>query len=78
METLNEKILTKILKIAKEIGLNIKKLQEDMCSEEVEKEIDITKKIAHQLNIHGTPAFIIKEQVFPGFMDINDIKNAIK
>ncbi len=78
IETLNKKILDKILKIAKEIGLNIKKLEEDMCSEEVEKEIDITKKIAHQLNIHGTPAFIIKEEVFPGFMDINEIKKAIK
>ncbi len=78
VETLNKKILDKVLKIAKEIGLNIKKLEEDMCSEEVEKEIDITKKIAHQLNIHGTPALIIKGQVFPGFMDIREIKEVIK
>ncbi|MBP3615872.1 MAG: thioredoxin domain-containing protein [Alphaproteobacteria bacterium] len=78
VETLNKKILDKVLSIAKKIGLNIKKLENDMCSEEVEKEIDITKKIAHQLNIHGTPAIIIKDKVFPGFMDIAEIKEAIK
>jgi len=77
VETLNKKVQEKIFKIAEEIGLNIKKLEKDMCSEEVEKEIDITRKIAHQLNIHGTPAFIIKGNVFPGVMDIIDIKKAI-
>ena len=78
VETLNKKILNKVLKIAKQIGLNIQKLQNDMCSEEVEKEIDITKKIAHQLNIHGTPALIINNRVFPGFMDLSEIREAIK
>ena len=78
VEMLNQKIFNKIIKIAKQIGLNIEKLEKDMNSEDVEKEIDITKKIAHKLNIHGTPAFIIKDEVFPGFMDINEIKKAIR
>ncbi len=78
IEMLNQKILDKIIKIAKEIGLNIEKLKKDMNSEEVEKEIDTTKKIAHKLNIHGTPAFIINNDVYSGFMDINEIIKAIK
>ncbi|MBR1544394.1 MAG: thioredoxin domain-containing protein [Alphaproteobacteria bacterium] len=78
VETLNKKILDKVLDIAKKTGLDTKKLQNDMNSEEIEKEIDTTKKIAHQLNIHGTPAFIIKEKVFAGFMDVTNIKEMIK
>ncbi len=78
VEMLNKKIFDKVIKIAKNIGLNTEKLEKDMNSEDVEKEIDITKKIAHKLNIHGTPAFIIKDEVFPNFMDINEIKKAIR
>ena len=76
-ENLKNKVLNKVLKLAKNTGLNLKKFKTDLSSEEVEKEIDITRKIAHKLNIHGTPAFIINGQVFLGFMDIIDIKEAI-
>lgn len=77
-EKLNQSITEKIWKIAQKHGIDTQKLIFDMQSENVYKEISQTREIAHKLGIHGTPALIINNELFPGFMDIEEISSIIK
>lgn len=78
IEKLNQNITEKIWKIAQKHGIDTQKLLFDMQSEDVYKEISQTKEIAHKLGIHGTPALIINNEIFPGFMDVEEIFSVIK
>ena len=57
-----------VLKIARDIGLDIAKLREDMNSPEVNEHISTSMRIAATLNINGTPSFVIGGEVVPGFV----------
>jgi protein-disulfide isomerase len=61
--TLNSETINSI---AKEVGLNINKLTADMDNPEIDERIERNKFIAEQLNISGTPAFIVGEEVVAG------------
>jgi len=56
----------KIIKTAASLGLDTDKLKADMKSDAVNQEINSTREIARALNITGTPAFIIGDQIIPG------------
>lgn len=49
----------KALQIAKTIGLDTDKLQKDMSSDAVKKQIDDNFKLAQALGLMGTPTFVI-------------------
>jgi protein-disulfide isomerase len=57
---------SRIMKIAKNIGLDVAKLQTDMESSEISKKIEETKALAAHLGIRGTPAYFIDNQMIPG------------
>ncbi len=48
-----------VLKLAKKAGLDVKKLQKAMQSDKIKQQIESTYKIAKQLQLQGTPVFII-------------------
>ena len=48
-----------VLKIAKKVGLNIKRLKRDMNDPKVEKVIESNMKLAQKIGVMGTPAFIV-------------------
>lgn len=68
----------KILKTAESVGLEIKKLQDDMKSNEVTEEIVSTREIAQRLNITGTPGFIIGDEIIAGAVPPETLKEVIK
>jgi len=58
---------TMILDIAKAVGgLDIEKLKADKDSEAIAARLDSNVQQARKLNINGTPAFIIGQEVAPG------------
>lgn len=65
-------------KIAKDIGLDVKKLKVDAVSDDVAKIIDENLGQAQALNIRGTPGFVIAGQIYPGFMPADQIKSILK
>lgn len=65
-------------KIAKTVGLDIKKLKKDAKSDEIAKIIDENLAEAQALNIRGTPGFVIAGQIYPGFMPADQIKEILK
>lgn len=67
----------KVLKTAEKVGLDMEKLKEDMKSDKVTAEINSTRDLARGLNITGTPAFIIGDQIIPGAVPPEALKEVI-
>lgn len=67
----------KVIVTATEMGLNEQTLRKTMLSSDVEKELNATETIARDLGLTGTPAFIIGGQVFPGYMELDQLQKVI-
>lgn len=66
-----------VLRIAKEVGLDIKKLQADMQSPEVEEHIATSMRLAEALGFNGTPSFVVGDQLIPGYVDKAQLADAV-
>lgn len=62
---------------AKNVGLDIVKLKIDMVSKEVEQALIFSAQMAEDLNINGTPAFIIGGRLIPGAIGYQNMFNLI-
>lgn len=67
-----------LIKVAKEAGLDADKLKQDAQSEETRKAVAKSRDVAMDLEIHGTPAFIINGKLFPGYLGEEGLKKAIE
>lgn len=68
-----EEIITKL----SEIGFNSAELSQKMDSREVKKTLSENRKLAQELGIGGTPAFILNDQFIDGFVDYNRLVQII-
>ena len=66
-----------ILSIAREVGLDTKRLESDMANPEWQTVIDRNRALAKNLGISGTPGFIVGTEVVPGALDVNGLKELI-
>ena len=62
-----------ILKIARDLGLDITKLKLDMNSPAVEAHIAQSSALARNLGFTGTPAFIVGDRTAPGMLSVDEI-----
>lgn len=67
----------KVMVTATEMGLKEADVRKMMADPAVTAELTATADLARQLNITGTPAFIIGGQVYPGYMQPAELKKAI-
>jgi protein-disulfide isomerase len=58
-----------IRQTAKDVGLDIKKLEADMGDPTIQKEIDGNIALARELGIRGTPGFVVGDTLVPGAID---------
>jgi protein-disulfide isomerase len=63
--------------IAKAQGLDLDKLKADMQAPEISQAIASNQKLAQELNITGTPAFVIDKTVVPGYLPVDGLMAAI-
>lgn len=63
---------------ADQLGLNYEKLQKDMNDEKINGYLLNNYKLASDLSIQGTPAYIVGSQIIPGAVDINTLTNIIE
>jgi protein-disulfide isomerase len=57
---------TRVMAVAKTVGLDVKKLEKDMQSDAIQKQIDENFKLAQALELVGTPSFVIGKWVVDG------------
>ena len=68
----------KVFKIAKKIGLDLSQLRIDMNNPQIEQQLLKNREIAKLLGLNGTPAFIIGDIIYPGALNLNNLKEIIK
>ena len=68
----------KVFSTARKIGLDINKLKKDMNNPDIEKQLMKNREIAKLLGLNGTPAFIIGDIIYPGALNLNNLKDIIK
>ncbi len=75
--SLNEK---SVFSIAKKSGLNPVALKREMQQKagDIQAVIQRNYKLAQALNINGTPAFVIGNQLLPGAVDFETLKASVK
>jgi protein-disulfide isomerase len=66
-----------VLEIAKGQGLDIAKLTEDMKDQKILNTISTNYDLAKTLKLNGTPAFIVDDKVFPGYLPLDALESAI-
>lgn len=67
----------RVLSLAEGMGLDVERLQADMQSEAVEQQIRDNHGLARQLQINGTPAFVIGDEVVPGALTMPQLLDMI-
>jgi protein-disulfide isomerase len=63
--------------LAREMGLDVARLQKDASGSEVNAALSENQRLAEKLAINGTPAFIIGEEVIPGAIGQGPLRQAI-
>ena len=66
-----------LMRVAKSAGLDTDRLKTDMETPAIEAALAANGALAEALNIRGTPAFVIGDQLFPGVMDLKSMKKAV-
>ena len=66
-----------LIKLAKTLKLDLKKFKDDMASDEIVSLIEKNIEFARNLNIRGTPSFIINKKMYPGAYDFNKLEKII-
>ncbi len=61
----------KVMVVARSVGLNTKKLRKDMRDPEIQALLEKNFILAKALNITGTPAFVIGDELVPGAVSID-------
>jgi protein-disulfide isomerase len=62
---------------ARKTGLDWNRLQRDMADPAIMARIDANLKLASQLQIDGTPAYVIGKRLLPGAVDIAELQSAV-
>ncbi len=73
--SLNE---ARILKLAESLGLDVAALKATMSEGWVEAAIQANYQLGRILNINGTPAFIVGDEVVPGAIGIEQLQELVK
>lgn len=63
--------------VSDKLKLNYAKLQQDMSDPKVGLEIERNIKLAAALDINGTPAYIVGDQIIPGAIDMTSLATMI-
>lgn len=78
MSHAGQKDVKKLAEIAEEVGLDADAVREKANDPAVKAEIEENLRIARELGITGTPAFIIGDQLNPGYMGLERMQQMIE
>lgn len=67
-----------VLRIAGTVGLDTAKLKADMAKPDIEERLKRVIELARALDIRGTPAFVIGNELIPGAVDVGALRSAIQ
>jgi protein-disulfide isomerase len=62
---------------AEKLGLDWPRLSRDMDEPAIQQRIDANLKLARSLNIQGTPALVVGDQIVPGAVDLSELTKIV-
>jgi protein-disulfide isomerase len=65
------------LAVAKEIGLDMARLEKDLTSDEVKLTLEESLKLAEKLGLNGTPSYVIGSNVVIGAVGLEKLKESV-
>jgi len=65
------------MSIAKQVGLDTGRLQQDMLDAKVAAELAQTHTLADTLRLSGTPSFVVGDTVFRGLVDLQTLEHEV-
>jgi len=66
-----------VLKVAQSAGLDSERLKRDMAAPEIDRALKANAALAEALDIRGTPAFVVGDDIVPGAIDLGTLKALI-
>jgi protein-disulfide isomerase len=66
-----------VLRIAREVGLDVDQLLIDMEAPEVDEHIETSMRLAEMLGITGTPTFIVGTNLIPGAVELATLQDMV-
>ncbi|MCY4335869.1 MAG: DsbA family protein [Litoreibacter sp.] len=67
-----------VLSIADDLGMDIDQLRADMESPEVDAHINTSRQLTQALGVNGTPAFVFEDQLVPGAIELEQMKQLVE
>ena len=65
------------LAAAKEVGLDVARIEKDMASEEVKATLEESFKLAEALGLNGTPSYVVGTDVVIGAVGLKALKEKV-
>ena len=78
METRGELGQARVMEIAKKVGIDPDKLKTAMADPSIKAVIESNVQLARALQVNGTPAFVVGNQLVPGAVDIDTLRETVK
>jgi protein-disulfide isomerase len=69
---------TQAIEVAREVGLDMARLEKDLQSPEIRATLEESYELAQALSVNGTPAFVVGEEVLHGAVGADTISGKIK
>jgi protein-disulfide isomerase len=67
-----------VLRVAGSVGLDIDRLRRDMLAPEIDRMIKANTALASALDIRGTPGFVIGNEIVPGAISLDALRQLIE
>jgi protein-disulfide isomerase len=68
----------RVLAIAADVGLDLDRLRRDMDDPGIAAALDRTRELASALGINGTPAFVVGEEIVPGAIGLDEMRELVR
>jgi protein-disulfide isomerase len=66
-----------VFQTASAIGLDVERLKHDMKAPEIDRDLKTNLDLAETLDIRGTPGFVIGDEIIPGAVSLDALKQLI-
>ncbi|MBO6785053.1 MAG: DsbA family protein [Alphaproteobacteria bacterium] len=68
---------TAVFRLADSLGLDLDRLRNDMQSQDIEDTIQANYRLAQEIGVRGTPAFVVGNELIPGAMSLDAMRDLI-